>query len=72
MAETRFGALAYSRLVLELRSFGEVGWELGSAADHVQLQKQSVGVFAALSALYWGWVAFVMWYDDQCKKKANI
>ena len=32
----------------------------------------SWGVFAALSALYWGWVAFVMWYDDQCKKKANI
>ena len=29
------------------------------------------GVFATLSALYWGWVAFVMWYDEQCKKKAK-
>ena len=28
-----------------------------------------LGVFAALSVLHWGWVAFVMWYDDKCKKK---
>ena len=30
------------------------------------------GVFATLSALYWGWVAFVMWYDEQCKKKGKM
>tara|TARA_B100000073_G_scaffold65078_1_gene48116 strand:- start:3287 stop:3784 length:498 start_codon:yes stop_codon:yes gene_type:complete len=28
-----------------------------------------LGVFAALSVLHWGWVAFVIWYDDKCKKK---
>ena len=30
--------------------------------------KQFHWVFLALSVLHWGWVAFVIWYDDKCKE----
>ena len=63
--------VAHSRLVLELRIV-RGSWGVLLTMFNYGHKQVSWGVFAALSALYWGWVAFVMWYDDQCKKKANI